>query len=185
MSHPFPEGLVTTPNGRFARPLTGCNLGRAPMSGCRTETGGDVRPDTDIPADATHGTVAAAECLLAKGSLMPPRPYWIGQLVFLGALVVVIAQAWMSMTVIAVCAVIQLCWMGARLWNAARQPWLALVPPSLTLGLSWSTTQWALRSTSGGDGAGLLMAMMTIAGCATIYIASGIGAGLLPPRKMP
>lgn len=118
-------------------------------------------------------------CRLAETE-MPPTAYWIAQIVFVSAFLAQLSQT--SLELLAVFAVAQFLLVGARLWNAGRRPWLALTPPALTVGCWVVSMQWAVRSSSGGDGAGLLAAMLSMAVCCASYLATAIVAGCLAPR---
>lgn len=104
--------------------------------------------------------------------------YWVGQAIFVGVFVVVATSdgALSSAPMLIGAAAIQVVLVGWRLWLARAWPWLALVPPASTLAL-WYGLGFIASREMGGDGLGLLAAMISFAWCALAYVALALWAG--------
>ena len=102
--------------------------------------------------------------------------YWIAQAVFAVAFAVAATSGGLSPTVLVVSAAVQLGLVGWRLWISRTKPWLAFVPPTTTVALWYGLGLWAAKE-QGGDGAGLLAAMVSFGWCVLAYVTIGLWAG--------
>jgi hypothetical protein len=118
---------------------------------------------------------------------IPPQLYWLGQAAFVVVLLAVAFSSALSDTTLFVFAAIQLALVSWRLWIAGRWPWIALAPPLSTAALWYLLGRWAIGEDTkvGGDGAGLLAVMASMAWGLAIYIAAAIWAGSRPIVSRP
>jgi hypothetical protein len=107
--------------------------------------------------------------------------YWICQGIFAVALVTLATSGGFSEASLIGAAAIQLGLVGWRLWLARTWLWLVLIPPASTVAIWNGLGLWA-RKEEGGDGAGLLAVMMSLAWCVLAYVGVALWAGARQAR---
>lgn len=119
--------------------------------------------------------------------------YWLAQAAFLALLFLIPplidalpfssdAQDTSTTTLLVGLALTQLGLVSWRLWISRSWLWVALLPPLSTAALWFATGPWA-ASEVGGDGRGLIAAMLAFGWCAICYVGVAIWAGLRPLNR--
>lgn len=108
--------------------------------------------------------------------------YWFAQAAFVALFIVAATSASLSPNMLVGAGVIQLGLVGWRLRLSRAWIWVALIPPASTAAIWWGLGSWAVREDArwGGDGAGLVVAMVSFVWCPLAYAFVGLWAGLRP-----